>query len=910
MFLTEYEIRCIPSDTKSHIMTPFSFFRLNRKFIPFLLFLTLTAPMGHADMSDDGIWSDTTAITKAIPAEQPIKPQKYRLVAFDKALFDNVMSKAPMEGIALKTPVLFSLPMPDGEFQLFEVVETQLMHPDLAAKFPEIKTYKGIGYDDPSAWARFDWTPAGFHGYTRTSKGTIYIDPYTKGNTQEYMSYFRKDFQRDAANMEPEAPPLIPKEADDEMLNVTKDLVKTTGANLRTYRLAVAATGEYTTYHGGASGAAAAIVSAINRVTGIYENDVAVSFQIIPDNDLLIYTDGGSDPYTNESGVAMLSQNQTNIDRVIGNTYYDVGHVFSTGGGGIAQLWVPCVTGSKAKGVTGTSDPTNDPFWVDYVAHEIGHQFGGNHTFNGNEGSCSGSNRNPGTAYEPGSGSTIMAYAGICGSQDVQNSSSTAGGVSDDYFHVESIDEIVAYTTTGYGNTCAAISATGNNPPSADAGTGGFYIPASTPFVLTGVGADPDGSETLTYTWEQYDLGPAGIPDASTLGPLFRSREGTTDPSRYFPQLSDILSGVNGNTWEVLPAISRELNFKLTVKDKDNSLAGTGGVDTDMITFHVDGTAGPFKVTHPNTFSIFQAGDALNVTWDVANTNGGNVNCPNVDILLSTDGGLTFSSTLASNTPNDGTQTVALPNISTTGGRVVVGCSDNIFFDISDSSFHIPGTIVESIDVPKAISDSGTSTTTSTLYFPDSMIIQDINLVNLAGTHTWINDIEFTLISPQGTMVLAMARRCSNQDNFDINLDDESAIPLTLAPCPPTDGGYYQPSNPLSTFDGEDAKGTWTLTVNDYVSGDGGSLNSWGIEVTAPSTTYNCSGTDPVISNKTFAAGEVITCIGTNSLGTNSSVVVSSGSTVKFVAPTVNLNPGFTVQSGATFNACTSAPCP
>ncbi|MCG8427250.1 MAG: M12 family metallo-peptidase [Chromatiales bacterium] len=728
--------------------------------------LYLAAPAQAAE-SEDGLWSDLSAATKAAAAEQEIKPLKYRLLSLDKNQFDSLVAKAPMEGASAKAPTIFSLPLPDGGFERFEVIETQLMHPDLAAKFPGTKTYKGIGYDNPAAWIRFDWTSTGgFHGFAKTSKGTVYVDPYTKNSKTQYMSYFRKHFMRPFKDMQVETPPQ--KLDDGYQVPQTKATIKSSGSQLRTYRLAVAATGEYTAYFGGTTGAHNAIVSAINRVTGIYENDIAVSFQLIGNNDSLIHTNSSTDPYSNYDGVAMLSQNQNHITSTIGSSNYDVGHVFSTGGGGIASLRVPCKDSYKARGVTGSYSPTNDPFWVDYVAHELGHQFGGNHTFNGTQSSCGGGNRNSGTAYEPGSGSTIMAYAGICGSDDVQNSSDTADGISDDYFHVESIDEMVAYTTTDFGNTCGTVTATGNTPPTANAGAGGFYIPHSTPFVLTGTATDPNGTASLTYTWEQYDLGPAGSgsPSASSLGPLFRSREGTTNTKRYFPQMADILSGANGNSWEVLPSISRELNFKLTVRDKDNSQVGTGGVDSDLLTFNVDGNSGPFRVTSQNNSTSYQAGDSVNVTWNVAGTNTAPVSCPSVDIQLTTDGGQTFS-TLAASTPNDGTQSVTIPSIETSTARIVVGCSNNIFFDIADSNF--------SITVPAV---------------------------------------------------------------------------------------------------------------------------------------YNCSGTTPTVSNKTFMSGEVVTCTGSTSVNTSGNVTVSSGATVKFVAPTVNINAGFNAASGSSFNACTSAPCP
>jgi filamentous hemagglutinin family protein len=632
-----------------------------------------------------GLWQDVAERDVQPAGARVIVPERYRLVALDRNVLQNIAFGAPMEftEAARTSPAVIALPMPDGSVARFAIAETQVMAPELAAKFPEIRTWAGQGIDDPAATVRLDWTPQGFHGMILSAAtGRVFIDPYSSDDTLLYISYFTRDHLSPNRGGFFEQPPI---DAGGRMAAHIQSLMAaapqaSSGTTLRTYRLAVAATGEYTAFFGGAAQAQAAIVTAVNRVTGIYEVEVAVRLQLVANNNLLIYTNAGTDPYTNNDGSTMLGQNQANIDAVIGDLNYDVGHVFSTGGGGVAYLGVPCRTGWKAQGVTGSSQPTGDAFWVDYVAHEMGHQFGGNHTFNSTVGSCGGGNRNASTAYEPGSGSTIMAYAGICGAQDLQPH-------SDPYFHAISFDEIVAYTTLGAGNTCGVQTATGNSLPVPSVPAGGFTIPSRTPFALTGSATDANG-DALTYNWEEFDLGPASNAGDATKVPFFRSWNATASPTRTFPRLSNLLAGTLA-TGEVLPNITRALNFRMTVRD---NRAGGGGVAYDSITFNVTTAAGPFKVTSPNTAVTWAAG-AQTVTWDVAGTTANSVNCANVNIDLSTNGGVTFPTSLAAGTPNDGTESVTIPNVTTSTARIKVACATSIFFDISDVNFTIGASV-------------------------------------------------------------------------------------------------------------------------------------------------------------------------------------------------------------------------
>ena len=649
--------------------------------------------------SADLIWSDADALAVARAGAPQIATTEARIVRANTPLLRSQLAAAPAEGLSGPGDgILLPLPMPDGSSQVFRVVNSPIMAPKLAAAYPQISTYLAQGVDDRTAVARLDWTPQGFHALILGAAGTVYIDPYRRGDTSLYISYYKANAVRGPQHRFVEYDTDFGQEVTAPIGPAA--LRVPSGSQLRTYRLAMAATGEYTQYHddgnagngGPVADALAAIVTAMNRVNGIYEREVAIRMVLVANTDDLIYSDGTTDPYTNNDGSTMLGENQANVDAVIGSANYDIGHVFSTGGGGVANQG-PCQAASKARGVTGLGAPIGDPFYVDYVSHEMGHQFGGSHTWNSN--SCSGypGQYRPNAAYEPGSASTIMGYAGICGIDDLQPN-------SDDYFHSISFDEIVAYSTVGAG-TCGVASNTGNTPPNVTSGTGGFTIPHSTPFVMSGAATDPDG-DALTYGWEEFDLptaaGPAPPNPGFVTPPFFRSFDPTTSPARTFPRLSDIVNNTT-TLGEILPTAAANLTFRLTARD---NRAGGGGVNYAAYSITVSGSAGPFRVTAPNGGGVWPVASSQTVTWDVANTGAAPVSCSAVTLKLSTDGGFTYPITLLASTANDGSAAVVVPDNETGQARVRAECADNIFFDISNANF----TIERQADLSMAKSDS------------------------------------------------------------------------------------------------------------------------------------------------------------------------------------------------------------
>ncbi|MCE9847474.1 M12 family metallo-peptidase [Aeromonas allosaccharophila] len=561
-----------------------------------------------------------------------------------------------------------TLPLPDGGEVTFALEAYDVLPADLAAKYPQIRTFKGYNPAHPVDTGRFDLGPQGFHAMFSHQGQMVFVDPLR--NAEGYAVYYQKDAH---SRLEEDADKVIGPGVSKLVRKVQVD-----GNARKRYTIAISAAGEYTRYHGGSTVLAlAAITTLLNRVNEVYQRDVGAEFVLASGNDSVIFSDPVSDPFDNTDADADRNvdvQAQAFADGDLGA--FDIGHVLNTGGGGLAGLGVLCVDamppyyayGAKSSGMTGSKEPVGDAFFIDYVAHEIGHQFGADHTFNGTTGSCGGGNRATGQAFEPGSGSSIMAYAGICGEENIQPH-------SDPYFHSKSIEQMRAHMATV--STCGATLPLSNNAPQAAAGSD-YVIPANTPFALKGAGADLDG-DPLLYNWEQIDLGNESSSIATMVDdgtrPLFRFVSPTRSAERILPSLPSLLSGTlaKGEAW---PTTNRDLNFRLTVRD------GQGGVASDDMKVQVINTGAAFRITSPLSGVTLTPGGSQSIAWDVAGTTVAPISCSKVDISVTQDEGASWT-TLAAGQPNNGAATVTLPANLTSSVRLKVACSDNIFFAIS-----------------------------------------------------------------------------------------------------------------------------------------------------------------------------------------------------------------------------------
>ncbi len=681
----------------------------------------------YGQSSADGLWNKSRS--KEIEGEKVRRssfPADFHLFELNLNLLKTKLLNAPvLFASSNQSNLVLEFPNSDGNFEKFAVYESSIMDPILEAKFPMIKTYAAQGIDDPTATMRFSVTQFGLHTMSLSGiKSTNFIDPYTT-DLGTYIVYNRISLGADPQSFEcltDESVVLPSLQKNNGSGNLTIQNIN--DQKLRTYRLAQSCTGEYGAIFMGTGTTAqqkanvqAQMAITMNRVNGVYERDLAIHMNFIANNDLLIYLAAATDPWTTEWN----TKTAQTIDAAIGVANYDIGHNFNTTGGGNAGcLSCVCLSTSqtathKGRGYTGRANPTGDAFDIDYVAHEMGHQYGGYHVMNTCSRSGSGS-----TEVEPASGSSIMGYAGICTSNVQSN--------SDDDFNYVNVRDISINIKTG-NSTCAAITTLTNTPPTANAGLD-YVIPKSTAYILEGTGSDIDGTASLTYNWSQND--PAQSPgNASPLstyatGPLYRSISPTISPNRYMPALATVISNTLASTWEVTPSVARTMNFSFIVRDNN---VGGGQTASDLMLVTVNGTAGPFVITSQGAATSWTAATTQTITWSVAGTSVAPVSTPSVNIFFSTDGGYTYPITLATNVLNNGTAVITVPSTITTTGRVMVRGAGNIFYDINNANITI-------VAAPAATPVSNFSVTSSNLCTTSSIQLTDQSL-NAPTSWTW-----------------------------------------------------------------------------------------------------------------------------------------------------------------------------
>lgn len=731
--------------------------------------------------------------------------------------------KAVQDKALLHASIEITVPNANGVLEKFSIHEDSNFEPELQAKYPDIRSYSGTGITDATAVLNFSMSPLGIQTMiTRKGNQMEFIEKNAENNDL-YVVFDSKNKSKERFSF---SCTTVDESSLSKKSSQTAKLVSS-DKKFRTLRLALSCTGEYAAYHGGTvSNALAAMNATMTRVNGVYNRDLAVKLLLIANNDLVVYTDAATDPYsaaaagvgTSTTPGKWSSELQNNLTSVIGSDDYDIGHLFgATGGGGNAGC-IGCVCeAGKGSAYTSPSNnvPKGDTFDIDFVAHEMGHQLGANHTFSYDiEGA--------GVSVEPGSGSTIMGYAGITTDYDVELR-------SDDYFSFASISQIQNNLAT---KSCPVTTTISAAAPTVNAGAD-YTIPKGTAFILKGTG---DTSAAVTYTWEENDSATSASGDLSvavstkTNGPLFRSLPPTTIAVRYMPGFENVLAGRLTSRWESVSTVARTLHFVLTARD--NAAQGLAQTISDEMLVNVNAAVGPFEITSQNidNLSWFQSTNQT-ITWNVNGTNA-LAGASKVNIKLSTDNGVSFPIILASAVANDGSETVVVPNVSSRFCRILIEPTDNIFYAINSKTFAI-GFIAESscqtfdFSTPFPIPEQG-NFASKTITVPATASFVSNVTASVDISHDYFSDVQMELVSPQGTIVKLFYNGCGSANGeLKLNYDDAggdlscgNAMLQTVAPL-----------GVLSSFNGENPQGTWSLRIRDIFTNDTGILNAASVTI-------------------------------------------------------------------------------
>jgi hypothetical protein len=660
-----------------------------QKFIYLILFISFTLPL-----SSQNFWKqlDNSTLSQFRNSEEIVLPQEFSTFVLDAKGLQSFLTDAPNE-FGSGADLMVDIPMPEGNLKRFTISYSPVMQEGLAKKYPGIRSFKGYALDDKKMNIRFDIGPKGLRASIHGDLN-IYIDPVSDQVPDTYMVYYTRDYKEDVSsyNLTCGLDPydILEEDLEDEQGPAPIDFPgkeldlrsqsECDSVPLYTYRLALSCTGEWGKTHGNSIETALAdMVTAVNRINQIYENEFSIRLLLIDNNDQIIWLDKDTDPFpVANSGFELLGVNTIVLNNNVGINSYDIGHVLTnscTDVGGVASLGSVCSNIRKGSAVTCQYSSNLNYIVTNVMAHEMGHQFSAQHTFN----NCNG-NESAGNDFEPGGGTTIMAYCGLCGSNNVDYNCL-------ENFHSHSVEQVRNFTRVGGGHNCAAVLSTGNTAPVVELDyKDGFKIPIGTPFILEGSAYDCEGDE-LSYSWEEWDLGPISAPIGEPFDdtPIFTAQEPKDTPVRVFPAMNKIINNIQNNS-ELLPTYTRAMKFRLTARDNNENGGGTGWAN---VSFKADDSAGPFYVVYPNQIETTTIGDSMEIKWNVANTDNDIINCQNVNIWLSIDAGYNYTKLLKYNTPNDGSENIFIPNLPTSLGRIKVEAADNIFFDISNNYLKI-----------------------------------------------------------------------------------------------------------------------------------------------------------------------------------------------------------------------------
>lgn len=776
-----------------------------------------------------GQWTKVSNFNGRKVKEEFVNLQDKQLFSLNKEMLISKLQNAP-EKFSGKKGVEIVMPNEKGALQKFQVWEYSNFSPELQAQFPNIRSYVGIGITDPTAYLRFSVSELGISSTVLKSGGSSFIEPYAEASNI-YAAYESSSRLLD----EKEAFVCSTMNEIAEENNVSETANRSNNQVFKTFRLAMSAQAEYSQYHitrANAESATdeekkavvlAAINNTVNRVNALYEKDLAVHFDLIPNTTAIIYLNATSDPYTGSYN----SEVQSTLTSVIGAANYDIGHVLVYAGPNGNAGCIGCICNSnKGSAFTSHYIPVSDIFDIDYVAHEMGHQVGANHThtYSGSEGS--------GVQVELGSGNTIMAYTGITGAYDTQFN-------SNDFFTYRNILQIQNNLAN---KACAVNTPIVNTPPVVDAGPD-VTIPMNTPFVLKGNVTDAE-NDAMTYVWEQNNSATASsqfttgsyASPTKTGGPNFKMFPPKSEPVRYFPEFGKVLAGVNATRWEALSTVARTLDFTLTARD--NSPLGPQ-TQTDAMKITVSAAAGPFVVTAPTFGESLTSNTTYAVKWNVANTNVAPVNTANVNIKLSTDGGKTFT-VVADNTPNDGEESITIPsNATTANAYIMVEAVDNVYFAMSPSfvvDYSVDGETCSTYSYagPAVDINDGTGTTGGPISSPQIMVPIEVEesgvitkiRVKPVVEHPRTNQIVVGIEGPMGQTAWLWNRKCTSS-GINATFSDEGSAYVCASPI----SGTVKPDEALNIFKGNDTKGTWNLFASDNVRNLTGKITSWSLEL-------------------------------------------------------------------------------